>query len=372
MSLWRPTPDEERWLEVEARLRGSIARGAVGSRAGGWRITGPFARLALFVLGVLAAGLTTAILGLGDEESLLAAGLIAAVTAEWLKVGRRLQASGIEEGLCAAGYLLLGLWLVSKTHGLLGVSGFSGWSLAAVVAGAAAGFRVLNPLLTTLAAVVFLDWFGSTPVAHAVDATAGEGMAAFVLACAATAAALGIGARDFRRPAHDRMLDWLVVVLPVFGYWQQASWHVLSVVSGAPGTGTVRLLTATLLLVLAVTSLVVGVRRRRHAPLLAFLACTACLAAELLHATEWPPEFWLVLYGCVALGGAAVVDRYLRRPRAGITSSKLTDREGPLDLLQIVGAAIATQQSSPQPSPAEPVASPHEGRFGGGGASGSF
>jgi hypothetical protein len=36
MSRWRPEPDEERWLDVAARLCGALARDALTERAGGW------------------------------------------------------------------------------------------------------------------------------------------------------------------------------------------------------------------------------------------------------------------------------------------------------------------------------------------------
>ena len=103
MSRWRPSPAEERWLEVASELGAAVPRAAMAERTGGWRSTGPLARIALFVLGFVAAALLVAILGLGDQANLLIAGLIAAFAAEWLTVSRRLHASGIEEGLCLAG-----------------------------------------------------------------------------------------------------------------------------------------------------------------------------------------------------------------------------------------------------------------------------
>ena len=50
-SRWRPSPAEERWLEVESRFGAAVPRAVVAERAGGWRSTGPLARTALFVLG---------------------------------------------------------------------------------------------------------------------------------------------------------------------------------------------------------------------------------------------------------------------------------------------------------------------------------
>ena len=37
MSRWRPSPDEERWLEVASELGAAVPRAAVAERTGGWR-----------------------------------------------------------------------------------------------------------------------------------------------------------------------------------------------------------------------------------------------------------------------------------------------------------------------------------------------
>ena len=113
MSRWRPSPDEERWLAVASELGAAVPPAAVAERTGGWRSTGLLARIALFVLGFVAAALLFGILGFGSEINLLVAGLIAALAAEWLTVSKRLHASGIEEGLCVAGYLLIGAWITT-------------------------------------------------------------------------------------------------------------------------------------------------------------------------------------------------------------------------------------------------------------------
>ncbi len=104
---WRPTPDEERWLALAAKLGAAVPNAVSAARTGGWRSTGLLARAALFVLGLVAGGLLVGLLGFSSEITLLIAGLFAALAAEWLIVTRRLFASGIEEGLCVAGYLLV-------------------------------------------------------------------------------------------------------------------------------------------------------------------------------------------------------------------------------------------------------------------------
>ena len=190
----------------------------------------------------------------------------------------------------------------------------------------------------------------------------------FVLA----ALALALGAREYRRPSHDRMLDWLVATLPVAAYAQHANWSAFDAlhVSGSGGTG--RLVTVVLLLALGTALLFAGLRRRRHAPLLGFMGCVVGLAVELRLATTLATETWLVLYGLAALVAGVALDRYLRQPRNGLTSAPLDSREGPLDLLQTAGAAVLAQRTAPESTPSRPTVTPGGGQFGGGGASGNY
>jgi hypothetical protein len=88
--------------------------------------------------------------------------------------------------------------------------------------------------------------------------------------------------------------------------------------------------------------------------------------------TSLAPETWLVLCGLAALVTGVALDRYLRQPRNGLTSAALTDRDDPLDLLQTAGAALLAQRTAQDFSSPEPTFTPGGGRFGGGGASGSY
>jgi len=83
-------------------------------------------------------------------------------------------------------------------------------------------------------------------------------------------------------------------------------------------------------------------------------------------------ETWLLVYGLAALVAGVALDRFLRQPRNGVTSSSLTDREGPLDLLQTAGAAVLAQRAAPQAPSSESGYTPGGGKFGGGGASGGY
>ncbi|MGB7904239.1 MAG: hypothetical protein WCF43_06065 [Steroidobacteraceae bacterium] len=375
MSRWRPSPDEERWLEVASELGDAVPRAAVTERAGGWRSTGPLARIALFVLGFIAAVLAGALLfsiaGLDDEATLLVAGLVAVLAAEWLTVTRRLHASGVEEGLCLAGFLLVGLWITTLIAPRAGYAIGSVGTLVLIAAAGAAGLRRLNPLVTTGAVVAFVYWAGSTATARAIDQAIGGGVTALTVGCALAALALALGAREYRRPSHDRMLDWLVATLPIAAYARHATPDAYEVLR-SPGDGTSQLATAVLLFALGAAMLFLGLRRRRHAPLLGFMGCLACLAVELRQVTTLATETWLMLYGFAALVAGVALDRYLRQPRNGLTSAALTRHEGPLDLLQTAGAAALAQRAAPESPRPEPPVTGGGGRFGGGGATGSY
>jgi uncharacterized membrane protein YgcG len=198
------------------------------------------------------------------------------------------------------------------------------------------------------------------------------GVTTIIVGCALATLALVLGAREYRRPSHDRMLDWLVATLPVAAYARPATWNVYEALAIPGGGGTVRLATVGLLLALAAALLVAGLRRRRHAPLIGFMGCIACLAIELHGATALATETWLIVCGLVALVAGVVLDRYLREPRNGITSAALSSREGPLDLLQTAGAAVLAQRTAGDAPDSKNSVAGGGGRFGGGGASGSY
>lgn len=368
---WRPSPEEERWLEVGSRLGAAVPSAVMAERTGGWRSTGPLARIALFLLGLVAAALLLGILGFRDETTLLIAGLGAALAAEWLIVERRLHASGVEEGLCVAGFLMIGAWITTLIVPPAGFAGDTVETLVLIAAVGAAGLRLLNPLVTTCAVIGFVYWVGSTATARALDQSIGGGVTTVVVGCALAALALVLGAREYRRPSHDRMLDWLILTLPVAAYVQSTSWSVYGA-SGSAGSSSSRLVIFAVLIVLGAAMLIIGLRRRRHAPLLGFLGCVACLAVELRLATALATETWLIVYGLAALAAALALDRYLRPPRDGLTSEPLTCREGPLDLLQTAGTAVLTRHAAPEHPRSEPPVTPGGGRFGGGGASGRY
>jgi hypothetical protein len=349
VSSWRITEEEERWLVLASRYRKQKKAPIFTARTGGWRSLNFVPRCALFALGLIVAGATLSIchlLHLGDGA--LAAGLILVVAAEWLIVSRRLAFAGIEEALEIAGLLMSAFAIVDELRGSSDVS----MALLAAAAFIVAGLRMSNPLFTTLGALslslALQLAFGRAPLRFYSAA-----MWAGVFCYAIAWLALGLGKRIFRRPSYDRMLDWLVVFMPLAGY----AWlHGNRFASLLP-------------LTYGIVALVAGIQRRTHAPLLACIICMACVAIELRRLVKMALEANLILEGCVALAIAVLLDRLLRQPRAGITSQRLSDGDDHLNLLELAGAAAIAP--GPRTGPAS-AASASDGRFGGGGASGSY
>ena len=372
MSRWIPSVDEERWLATAALLRGVLPRGALAERAGHWHTIGLAGRCALALLGLVAAALTFGIAALlFGGPALLLAGLAAIGAGEWLKLARRLHAAGIEEALCVSGYLLVGAWLAEKITPVFQQS--ADLLLAVItVASLAAGLRLLNPLLTTVAVCAFLAWCETTMLARNLNETVAAGTATFTLAMVGAAVALLAGTRHFARPAHDRMLDWLVVALPFYAYAGQFDWTPMVGTPYAQAVTVWLFVKLLVLLAFAVAALVVASRRRRHAPLLAALTCMASVALECTRLIRLPAETWALTYGLVAILLGAMLDRHLRTPRNGITSTRLGGQGGALDLLHSAGAAVLAARAGPVAPTEAPEYAGEGGRFGGGGASGSF
>lgn len=370
--IWfaRPTPTEERWLAVASALGAQAMATAVASRTGGWRTTGLLARIAMFVLGVLAVGLVAGIFGLGGTTAMLIAGLVAAFAAESLARGKRLFASGIEEGLCLGGWMLLAGWVLTLSDAF-GLYADTLFPPVLIAAAAAAGLRLLNPFITTAAMIAFVRWAAWTVGKWPILAPVGAGFVTLGIGCAVAALALWLGGRQYQRPSHDRMLDWLVASLPIASYAGSTRWMAMEVWF-VTDPGLRRWLPMALLAVLGAAMLATALRRRRHAPLFGFMGCVIGVATELRFALGQSTEAWLIGYGLAALLVGIALDRYLREPRNGITSQPLADRESPLDVLQTAGAAVlAHGANTSAPRPEAGVAG-GGGRFGGGGASGSF
>jgi uncharacterized membrane protein YgcG len=235
---------------------------------------------------------------------------------------------------------------------------------------ATAGLRLLNPAFTTLAAVAMS--FAVTLVAGAnySEWHTGVNVLRGVLCFAVAFLALAAGAFHFKRPSHDRMLDWLVLAMPLAGYLWASSGHVASApVDYLHDHTLVRLVAPLAPLAFGITAFFVAIRRRTHAPLLAFMICIACVAYELRALSGLSLQTRLIVWGSVTLLVTAALERFLRTPRGGITSQKMSDRKGPSSLLQLAGTAALTPHTHPAESPTFQGAGGHAG---GGGASGTY
>jgi hypothetical protein len=346
----RPTPAEERWLSVARLIRHNPAEAPFAARIGGWRRAGMWSRAAFFVLGLVAALMLIEVGGFfWRDVNVVVAGLVCLAVAEWLIIARRQFSSGLEEALEVAGLSMLTYEFWSHFHGSQHLGG--------LVFGAVlvfSGLRLLNPLLTTLAAL---------PLLYALDASP----RAIEWVCYGIAlAALAAGGRTFRRPSYDLMLDLLVIVLPLAGYlWTDRTLEP----TGYRHASLVQWLVPLRLLGFAVVALVVGLRRRTHPPLVAGMLCIGCAAYELRALTPLSLETRLIVWGLLLLAGSTALERFLHRPRRGFTSRALSEATDADALLQLSGNAMLT----PATAGAAPEAfSGAGGRFGGGGATGNY
>lgn len=366
LSAARPTPSEERWHALAARhpSLGACVRQAGG--AGPWQYATLLSRALLFVLGLFAAGLGFGVLDLlGIPASGLVTGVVLIGVAEGLIRRRRMFGSGIEEALWSAGIALIAFELLDLWRPL----GDAARLLLVAGAVALAGWRLLNPLLTTVAAVLASGSIALALARGMFENIEGAGQACY----AAAFLALAAGARRFERPSHDRMLDWLVVALPLVGYaWLTLDRSLPLTVQGMRQGSLLQLLPLSLIVSFALAALVTGLRRRTHAPLFAVLASVALLAWELRGVTGLAPHWLLILWGGLGLGVAIGLERALRRARSGFTSREVGERDGPFELAQLGSVAIAAPSSgtgSPGPSPS---VEGQGGSFAGGGASGRY
>jgi hypothetical protein len=350
----KPTPSDERWLALARRLHRGPQTAPFAEHTGGWRAASLWSRCAFFVLGLVAAVMISIIgshLWPGAETAL--AGLVSIAVAEWLILGRRHFGSGIEEALEVVGLTMLAYecWSRVSTSEPVGAA-FLG------IAFAIAGFRLLSPIFTTLSALAFVLALDAPPL--------GAGLMCYGIGLVALMA----GGYRFRRPSHDLMLDYLVIVMPVAGYLWSASRHGLSIATDYRHAGLSEFLVPACSLVFAGAALTIGLRRRAHAPVIASMLCVACCAYELRKLTGLSLEARLIVWGCALLLISVNLERYLHVPRRRITSRPLLEDKRSGGIPGLAGSAALTPLSPlPKPSPSFEGGG---GRFGGGGASGSY
>ncbi len=355
MIIARPTVSEERWLELADRYPALHAAVEKSGSGGGWKTSTWLGRCLGFVLGLVGTAMLAGVLSQMPSPWMVG-GLLLVVAAEWLVARRRVLRSGVEEALYLCGSIAIVVQVI-----IWNASGDNEWIAAALISTAVllTGWRLLNPLLTTLAAMGF-----SLAIAFVDGNLFGGGMNTreAAVACAVLAiAALIAGGWTYQRPSYDRMLDGLVVAMPWLGY----GWLVQYQDNGMAVTHGIALPVA---LGFLIANVAVGVLRRQHAPLIGALGSLVCAAYSLHRLLAWPTHWQMIAGGVVLLGAAIVLERLLRGRTAGLTAAATEEPAG-LDLVQVVGAA----QLSPAPGSPPPAGVQGQGgEFGGGGASGRF
>jgi hypothetical protein len=356
MHIARPTVTEERWLALAGRHAGLHAAVERAGHGGGWKTTTWLGRCLGFLLGLLGTGMLAGVL-FAFPAPLLVGGMLLMVAAEWLVAQRRVFRSGIEEAVYLCGAIAVIAQLLVWSNGSNDALGCACIATAVLLV----GWRLLNPLFTTLAFAGYslaIALVGGSLFGGGLN-TFGAGIACVVFAVVALLA----GAREWQRPAHDRMLDGLVIVMP----WLAHGW-----LTAYGWRGNAAIAWSALALALAagflLVNLIAGVKRRQHAPLIGALGNLVCVAYALHRLVAWPMYWQLIVAGASALAVAVLLDRRLRGRARGITSRPLDEPAG-MELAQLAGAAHIV----PGPGAAAGTGTQGQGGgFGGGGASGKF
>jgi hypothetical protein len=354
MIIARPTASEERWLVLADRYPALHAAIDATRRGNGWKTTTWLGRCLGFVLGIVGSLMLAGVLS-QFPAPWLTGGLLLIGVAEWLVAQRRVFRSGVEEAPYLCGVVAVVVQLLVWSDGNNDALGVALIATAVLFA----GWRLLNPLFTTLAAAGY-----SLAVALTGGSLFGGSLQtqAAGLACAVLAiGGLLAGAREWRRPSHDRMLDGMVIAMPWIGYGWLVQYNVNNGVSA-------HYLALPFALAFLVVNLLMGAKRRQHAPLIGAVGNLVCAAYSLHRLLAWPMHWRLIAGGAALLAVAIVLERVLRHRDAGVTSRALNEPVG-LDVVQIAGAAsLAPATGSPPPA----AVHGQGGEFGGGGASGRY
>jgi hypothetical protein len=346
---------------------------------------GPAFRVLVFLFTVVAVSALFGLFGLfvgsagerGGATLLLLFGLALAAVTE-VQTGPLRRAQGGTEAataFLAVGYLYAGLlWLLYQT----GVRGDT-WlniilAVAAVVCGAAA-YRWGYTLLAAAAACALFTLAARVPFGRFVWIVLGAALAP-VLARAGEKAAWPPAHRDSLRAVAAVSLVFLYLAVHI-GSWDG---RVVEWISGtqsrAPYLAAWRRAAILATALVPVATLGWGVRTRRRWLIgLGAAGVVASLVTLRFYVHVAPLWVALLAGGVALLAVAATLRRYLESgeggERAGLTADPLfTEGEGARALELAVGAATLT----PEARPAEPAPElrPGGGRYGGGGAGGSY
>ena len=357
--LW-PSPEYERrkLLRTLLRTRAGIAPGAAPVMYGdaAWREATAGARQAFFILtlaGALAFYGFVALLFPGKTAMVVVA-VLGIAMAEWMIERKRFFRMGPEEALWIVGIQAIVLRVLAMFH-------HGDPEKAAALVGAGfllAGMRLLNPFFVEIAAICFC-WYAKA-LTHSWNVGA---CAAFVIASLALILLL----REWQRPSHDAMLEWLVVTMPILGYAGLTVNRVMTGGEGGQWNGVP--LAVPVFVAVAIGSALVALRLRLQPPLLVAMFSIGALLYECRDLVSAPVEWKLIPLGGVLLAAAIVAERRLRDRDHGITSKKLEGSSDMRILEAVGGLALAGPSST---AAADSSLSPGGGSFGGGGASSDF
>lgn len=310
-----------------------------------WKSFSIVARVGFFILAVICAGGLAGFVYVvtnSEKAAMLVTALAALGIAEFLIGVYRFFRAGFDEAAWLGGAVALALFFAAFNNG---------WRTAVAMLGIAflaAAIRLLNPLFATAGMVIL-------PIATDSEHTA--------TICYVVTAIVAFVLLPFprRRPSFEFTLGALAVVMPLAAY-----------LAAKDGQSRFSPAIAAALLIYAAAALVVGLRFRLHAPLLALFPVLGCFAYEVRDLTGMSLEARLVVWGSILLGVSIAIDRYLKTPRNGITSRQLKDdRLG--DLLQLAGTIVITpHEKPPEPVQGGPQLETGGSSFGGAGAGGNF
>ena len=328
---FRPTVEEERLM----------AAGAPSP----WKSFRMFPRIGFFILSTICAAALFGFFAAATRSahvSAFIAGVAAIAAAELLINGYHFFAAGLEEALWFTGILgLFGSFVPDRAS-------WEVWLCVFGIASLVAAVRLLNPFCAVVGAIL---------IAFGV-----KGFEAPFCAVVALAALLLLPLPR-RRPSLEHALGALAVIMPLAAY--------LFAKDGNYDRFSPQIAAA--LLLYAIAALVIGIRFRLHAPLLALFPALGCLAFEARELTGMPLEVRLVVWGTLLLGVSIAVELYLRTPRKGITSRQLKDDKLG-DFLQLAGTFAITPHAKPpeQSAAGGPQLETGGSSFGGAGAGGDF
>jgi MFS family permease len=347
MSAW-PTVAEERAMAMRHRF--SDVKAIVSGISTPWQSNSTIISLVFFGLTIFVIAAFFGLLVLFQLPKGWITSIISLGIAELLIQRRKMFGTGIESALWIGGLFafIFGLPSEGKPEALL-VFG---------AAAALAGVRVRNPYFGALAAILIVVY----PAVNTHGHNFWSGGAALLALAIAMAAAIAL-LRTWQRPSNQAIFETLVVVMPAVAYiigfvldvWTTHSNHEPSI--------------AIVFGVLAAVLLILGIRTRQHALLIAGGVTAACFGVEMHELFEFvSEEARLIASGVLLVAIGFAITRALRGRTTGIVVTA-TPKSFIEEAIQIAGSVGIAH---PEHVESQPEVQTGGGGFGGGGASGGY